>query len=194
MIRTIAGLSVAAAILCGCDAQVGQNSSQSSPSGMRPGDAGFTVVALGAPSGTVVNTFAMQVLNDIQPRSIAERREYCGYIFVAPSGQLNATLPRAGTKTGCEMPEPLIGEGVIASYHTHGAYEPNFASETPSDVDLISDFNYGTDGFIGTPSGRVWHVDFQTRAAYQICASGCITSDPAFAGDAQAVPTTYTLR
>ena len=194
MFGKFAVLAVIAAGLSGCDAQVGQNSNQTFSNGARPGQAGFTVVPAGAPSGAVVNNFAMQVLNDIQPQSIAQEREYCGYIFVTPTGQLNATPPRLGTLTGCEMPEPLIGQGMIASYHTHGAYNPVLGGEFPSDVDLISDFNYGTDGFIGTPGGRVWHVDFQTRTAYQLCGQGCITSDSAFRGDVRAVPATYTLR
>ncbi len=191
--KTLAAiLSASALALTACAPMVGQNSNQRLPNGLAPGQPGFSVAPANAPSGPVVHDFALRVLNDIQSASILERREYCGYILVDASGQLFATPPVAGQQTTCNILEPQIGQGVIASYHSHGAYNPSLSGEIPSSVDLVADFNYGIDGYISTPSGRAWHVDFQTRSARMLCGSGCLISDPAFRGDAFAVQTSYT--
>lgn len=184
MIRAISYLAASAIGLAACAPQGGGHSNQDSANGLRPGDAGFSVVAQGAPTGPVVDRFAAGVLNGIQARSIAERREYCGYIWQDRSGQLRATPPIAGTRTSCDVQEPQIGMGILASYHTHGAYSPLLMAELPSSVDLTVDFNYGTNGYVSTPSGRVWIIDASTRSTRQLCGRGCVTSDPRY------VPTT----
>jgi len=159
--------------LAGCDVPQGSNSP------IRVNE-GFSVVAPGAPSGAVVDRFAINFLNTLQPRSIRERREYCGYIILNQSGQLEATPPRPGTFAGCNMPAPQVGEGIIASYQTHGAYGPRYDNEVPSTVDLMSDFDFGMDGYVSTPGGRVWLVDFQTRTTRQLCGLSCVYVDPGF--------------
>jgi hypothetical protein len=50
----------------------------------------------------------------------------------------------------------------------------------PSVIDLTSDFDFGIDGYVSTPGGRVWLVDFQTRSTQQLCGLSCVTSDPGF--------------
>ncbi|MBT8411952.1 MAG: DUF4329 domain-containing protein [Octadecabacter sp.] len=146
-------------------------------------NAGFSVAPPNAPSGAIVDTFARNFLNSIQPRSIGERREYCGYFYQDDAGQLQATLPIPGSFAACEMPAPRVGQGIIASYHTHAAYGGAYDNEVPSAVDLLSDFDYGIDGYVSTPGGRVWLVDYQTRTTRQICGIGCVVSDPNFVVD-----------
>lgn len=141
---------------------------------------GLSVAPLGAPSGPVVDQFAVRFLDGLQAQSIAERREFCGYFFVDAAGQVQGTPPRRGTFATCEMPEPRAGQGIIASYHTHGAFDGGYDNEVPSAVDLTSDFDYGIDGYVSTPGGRIWLVDYQTRSTRQICGLGCVTSDPFF--------------
>lgn len=140
----------------------------------------FSVAPPNAPSGPVVDTFARNFLDSIQASSIADRAEYCGYFFVDAAGLLQATPARRGTFAACEMPAPQVGQGIIASYHTHGAYGRGYDNEVPSAIDLISDFDYGIDGYVSTPGGRVWLVDFQTRSTRQVCGLRCVTSDPNF--------------
>ena len=129
---------------------------------------------------TTVDAFARTFLDSIQAQSIADRREYCGYFFRDAAGQIKATPPRRGTFASCSMPVPRRGDGVFASYHTHGAYGPRYDNEVPSTTDLLSDFELGLDGYLSTPGGRVWHVSNAAREARQICGLGCVTRDPGF--------------
>lgn len=138
------------------------------------------VAPANAPSGPVVDNFARSFLNTIQPRSIAEEREYCGYIYVNGAGQLQATEAVPGTFASCSMPVPRAGQGIIASYHTHSSYRPGYDNEVPSVVDLESDFAFGIDGYVSTPGGRVWLVDFQTQTTRQVCGRSCVYTDPGY--------------
>lgn len=199
MIRSLVFALGGLIALAACDAPQEQVYLQPASSGpvavARTANAGFSVAPPNAPSGPVVDNFARNFLNAIQPRSIAERREYCGYFYQDAAGQLQATPPIAGTFATCDMPAPRTGQGIIASYHTHAAYSRTYDNEVPSAVDLLSDFDYGIDGYVSTPGGRVWLVDFQTRSTRQICGIGCVASDPNFvpaAGDV--IRATYSLR
>lgn len=139
-----------------------------------------SVAPQNAPSAQQADQFARQFLNTIQARSFAGRREYCGYFIVDNAGRLSATPPTPGTFASCEMPIPQSGQGVFASYHTHGAYGPNYDNEVPSTADLLSDFEFGIDGYVSTPGGRVWRVEFDDRSTVQVCGQGCVAVDPGF--------------
>lgn len=184
MIRSLVFALASLVALSACDAppppDYGVKSSALTPAITSEG---FSVAPPNAPRGPVVDAFARTFLDSIQPRSIRERREYCGYFFVDMSGQLQATTPRAGTFASCSMPAPHVGQGIIASYHTHSAYGAGYDNEVPSVVDLMSDFEFGIDGYVSTPGGRVWFVDFQTRSTRQICRAGCVFSDPGYVPD-----------
>ena len=123
-----------------------------------------------------ITQFATTVLNDLQPISIAEEREYCGYIFETEDGRLAATAARPGTESFCDLPEP--DDSVIASYHTHGSYSEDYDNEVPSVDDMEGDFDAGIDGYISTPGGRIWLVDYSEQVARQLCGTLCVTSDP----------------
>ena len=188
MIRLTALALAATFGLAACDApNVSQTFVQPNPKS--PGvvsvrtNAGFTVAPPNAPSGPVIDQFAVSFLNTIQARSIRERREYCGYFFLNSAGQITATPPRPGTFASCDMPAPRVGQGIIASYHTPGAYGPGYDNDVPSTVDLTSDFDFGIDGYVSTPGGRVWLVDFQTRSTTQLCGPRCVFTDPGFRAD-----------
>ena len=206
MIRITAFVASAMLALAACDAPRSSTTFvQPSPSGTPLQSAGvrvqpqlgggFSVAPPNAPSGPAVDQFARSFLNGLQARSIAERREYCGYFFLDGNGRLQGTPPRRGRLASCEMPEPLAGQGIIASYHTHGAFDVGFDNEVPSVIDLTSDFDYGIDGYVSTPGGRVWLVDFQTQSTRQICGLRCVTSDTGFrpVGEANIQPS-YTLQ
>ncbi len=184
MIRLTALLAAASLALTACDAPTSQTFVQPNPKGSvnqpRQINAGFSVAPANAPSGPSVDNFARNFLNDLQVPSIAHRREYCGYFFIGSDGRLQGSTPRRGTFASCDMPEPRAGQGIVASYHTHGAYGRQYDNEVPSVIDLTSDFDYGIDGYVSTPGGRVWLVDFQTRTTQQLCGLRCVTSDSGF--------------
>lgn len=123
-----------------------------------------------------VDRFAITVLESIQPASIAESREYCGYIYRTDSGALAATPPARGTEDYCDLPWP--DDSVLASYHTHGSYSDVYYNELPSTDDLEGDFEAGIDGYVGTPAGRVWYNSVMTETTTLLCARACITADP----------------
>jgi hypothetical protein len=69
---------------------------------------------------------------------------------------------------------------VVASYHTHGAFEYDTPAEFPSVGDVEADEAEGVDGYISTPGGRVWSVDGAELEVSQICGVGCMAQDPNF--------------
>ena len=130
----------------------------------------------------------------MQPRSFAENREYCGFLGVDASASFRATPPVRGDAESCEIvgfPEDFV---VVASYHTHGGYAAELDSEVPSTDDVQSDVADRTFGYVATPGGRVWLVDWRDRTARQLCGPGCVASDPDFVpGQAGWIPSTLTL-
>ena len=137
---------------------------------------------------------AIAFLNELQPRSIQEKREYCGYFGTTSNGEFRASKPAPGEVDGCLIPDWPSGFAVIASYHTHGAFDTELDSEVPSTDDLRADIKAEVYGYISTPGGRVWIVDWRDRSASQLCGPGCVFQDPQFIpGDAGPIAQSYTL-
>lgn len=146
------------------------------------------------PPAAQAESFARNFLNSIQAPSIRAKREFCGFFFVDSGGQIQATPPRRGTFASCSLPVPSRGQGVFASYHTHGAYGPDYDNEVPSPTDMQSDFALGLDGYISTPGGRVWRIHLQDRTARQVCGLRCVLQDPGFVPrNEESVRQAYTL-
>lgn len=122
-----------------------------------------------------------QVFADLQPRSFARNAEYCGYIGYDRDDTLVASDTTPGDTTGCtpDWPEGFDIEPV-ASFHTHGGYDPNSWSEIPSVDDMLADESEGVDGWVATPGGRLWFLDTTEMTARQMCGVGCLRQDPAF--------------
>ncbi|WP_299149620.1 DUF4329 domain-containing protein [uncultured Tateyamaria sp.] len=161
-----------------------------------PDDLGTVQMAPRAlPQSQAEVAFVSRLFNDIQPRSIAEDREYCGLIGLDPAGALVATEPRRGRVSSCLPPDPrFVGFTVVASYHTHGSYSPEFLTEVPSFDDMRTDIEDDTDGYIATPGGRLWYVDARARVARQVCGVSCLIPDPNYREDPDfPVRQTYTL-
>jgi len=139
------------------------------------------------------NQFAVSFLSNLQARSFAEHREFCGYFVVDALGNIAATPPVGGTLAGCSHAAPT--PDVFASYHTHGAYDRGYDNEVPSIPDLQGDFQFGMDGYVSTPGGRVWHIEYDDRTARQLCGQGCVTVDPGFVPEDEAgIRQSYTVR
>lgn len=180
MLRALPQWIALAASLAACSPQANPVGPNGAPSRAGNYDTSYSVAPANAPSGAAVDQFAIAFLDSLQARSIAERREYCGHFFVDGTGQIRATPPEPGTFAGCEMAIPQPGQGIFASYHTHGAFGRTYDNEVPSPLDLVSDFDFGIDGYVSTPGGRIWLIDVQTRTARQLCGLRCVTWDPGF--------------
>lgn len=128
-----------------------------------------------------LDEFAAEHLNQVQMLSIRDGVEYCGLLGIDASGQLAATPPRRGRADSCEPPENgPAGFEVLASYHTHGSFDPDADSEVPSSDDLLADIEEGIDGYVATPGGRLWLNDLEAEVSFQLCGLGCLIADPRF--------------
>ncbi len=135
---------------------------------------------------------AKQVLADLNPVSIRENREYCGYIGFDAAGRLVHSQPARGDLESCEPDDPLELEVIVASYHTHAAYSPDYYNELPSAEDMEGDEAEGIDGYVATPGGRLWYIDTEDMVISQICGIGCLPKDPDFvAGDLGIIAQSY---
>ena len=127
--------------------------------------------------------FIKAQLNALQPRSIAENREYCGYLGVTLDGNLAVSPAQQGDISGCTPIDPPAGLQPLASYHTHAAYSVEYDSEVPSSADLEGDMDEGVNGYISTPGGRLWFIDAGAARAIMLCGLGCVAADPRFRPD-----------
>ena len=137
---------------------------------------------------------ARATLAKLQQPSFGANREYCGLIGIAPNGQIVATRARKGRVDSCRPRDFSSRVDVVASYHTHGAFDADVDAEVPSVDDILADQSEGIDGFISTPGGRLWFVDGKRGAAIQLCGLNCLPSDPEFRPRVYGpVATKYTL-
>jgi len=124
---------------------------------------------------------ARSVLAQLQGRSFAENREYCGYIGRLPNGSYQATEVTRGRSHSClsRGSEARFVE-ITASFHTHGGFDPSADSEVPSSDDVRGDMMEGVNGYVATPGGRLWYIDGRRGIARQLCGLGCMGQDPRF--------------
>ena len=138
--------------------------------------------------------FVQDLFRDLLPVSYAKRREHCGFIGRDAAGALVMSGPVPGTQATCASDVPDDFE-VIASYHTHGAFDRGYHNELPSEADMLSDQAVGVMGWIATPGGRLWYVDSQRMVAKQVCSVGCLPVAPGFTkAQAGEVAKGYTLQ
>lgn len=152
------------------------------------------VTVFDAPAGLSEAEFAKVTLNTLQSKSFATDREFCGYILRTQTGALAATTANKGRISSCLARDPPMDHLIVASYHTHGAFEYDTPAEFPSVGDVEADESEGTDGYVSTPGGRLWYVDGHDLIASQICGAGCVAQDPNFeAGLDGQIELSYTL-
>lgn len=122
---------------------------------------------------------AREVLTRLQIVSFEKRREYCGFIGYNNNAELVASVETPGSQASCSAPFP-DDLAVVASYHTHGAFDHDYFNEIPSDIDMESDAAFFLNGYVSTPGGRLWYIDGRARVARQICGIGCLPVAPGF--------------
>jgi hypothetical protein len=136
--------------------------------------------------------FIMDLFTDLQSLSFNKHREYCGFVGYDANGQLAATEARPGAEASCPLDWPSDME-VVATYHTHGAFDFTYYNELPSDTDMLSDQSLGANGWIATPGGRLWFIDSERMVAKQVCGVGCLPIAPNFyKGQAGEIAKRYT--
>lgn len=114
-------------------------------------------------------------LRSIQPASLSDNTEYCGYIaFEQSTNEVVRLDPVRGNVSNCAAPLPGPGYILVASYHSQGAPDRSKNSERPSYQDAIADTQDGVIGYVSTPQGNLWLVDPRTKLAYELCNDGCI--------------------
>lgn len=131
----------------------------------------------------------------LQHLSFAAGFEYCGYLAMAAGGKRVFTEMLRGGHNGCtpEMPDDSLI--LVASMHTHGAYDPSVPAEFPTVLDMESDRLEGVNGYVATPGGRLWYIDSRSMITFQVCGLNCLPQDPHFhAGDDGEIASSYTYR
>lgn len=139
----------------------------------------IATVAPGAAQTAAETAAARSILTQIQAQSISQNREHCGTMALTDDGRYIASRVRRGRRDGCRPPNARGGE-IIASFHTHGAFDYDADSEVPSPQDVYSDADEGINGYLATPGGRFWFIDGQNLTVSLICGVGCLPQDPAF--------------
>ncbi|MBD2841959.1 DUF4329 domain-containing protein [Erythrobacter rubeus] len=128
-----------------------------------------------------VQTYARQQLNDLQRRSFSEGREFCGVIVEDERGELSTMSVSEGDIASCQYNfRGRLGVTPVASFHTHGGASLKYDDEAPSLQDLQSDIASRMDGYLATPGGRFWRIDWQSQTANLICGEGCLKMDPSY--------------
>lgn len=125
-----------------------------------------------------IQRFAKTKLGELQERSFVSGVEYCGMIFEDLEGNLSASEVFRGDKSSCGYEFSwAIGQNPVGSFHTHGGFEPEFDNEVPSLTDLESEIESQVHGYVSTPGGRFWHVDWQEETVTQVCGERCLPQD-----------------
>ena len=120
------------------------------------------------------NDAARKVLNQINPRSVRENREFGGLIFRNPDGSFSNTNPIRGDESSLLIPLTVPeGTQATAFYHTHAAFDPRFDNENFSPTDINSANRTGLDSYLGTPAGAFKFYDLSSR---QISTLGTIAN------------------
>jgi len=123
---------------------------------------------------------AMEVLSAAQLISIRHNLEFCGYLGFDRAGEIRSSNWVQGEVDACLplWPEDL---DVVASWHTHAAFDVGAWSEVPTVMDIEADEDEGVDGYVSTPGGRFWFVDTEAMEVVQLCDPGeCVPVDPDF--------------
>jgi hypothetical protein len=99
---------------------------------------------------------AIAQMKEYNPKSIAENREYGGWIQKNPDGTFSADTTVKGSIDGLSnMPEK--GPDDVSWWHTHGAYDPAYDSENFSGMTGDKGYSKANDaiGYVATPSGAI---------------------------------------
>ena len=109
--------------------------------------------------------------------SIRFDREVCGFVLRDPDGTYRSTKVSWGGHASCASLPLAPGVEVVSSWHTHAAYARTYDNEVPSIQDVEGDISFGVSGWVGTPGGRLWHIDSARETLRLVCGPGCLPTD-----------------
>lgn len=142
---------VGKAMLIGLGVAAGIGAAASSSSGNGDGwQGGFTTQ----------HDAARDALNRINPTSVSENTEYGGWVNKSPGGAYSTTAPVKGDLDSVNIGLPSASS--TASYHTHGGPDPRYDNENFSAQDLLVNYYYNVDGYLGTPAGQFKYHQLST--------------------------------
>mgnify|MGYP001029415348 CR=1 FL=1 len=124
--------------------------------------------------------YVMALMESMNALSVRFDREVCGYILRAPDGTYSSTKVSWGGNASCASLPLEAGMNAVSSWHTHAAWARGYDGEVPSIQDVQGDMSQGTNGWVGTPGGRLWFVDGTTGTMRQVCSRDCLPVDPNF--------------
>lgn len=124
--------------------------------------------------------FVLGLMESMNALSVRFNREVCGYILRHPNGAYSSTKVSWGGHASCASLPLQGGVDVVSSWHTHAAWGEGYDGEVPSIQDVEGDMDQGINGWVGTPGGRLWHVDGRTGTMRQVCGRDCLPVDPNF--------------
>lgn len=125
-----------------------------------------------------VQAFAKRQLSQLQQQSFDQNTELCQIIFEDSDGDLGTSPIIEGATASCDIiyfDEP--GMAPIASLHTHGGFDEEYDSEVPSVLDMESDIASRMDGYVATPGGRMWQIDWVGQQTVMVCGTNCLPQD-----------------
>lgn len=103
---------------------------------------------------------AVDAMKNANPKSVAEGREYGGWVYENDDGTYSYDPPVRGSKDGLSnMPDKRDKD--VAWYHTHGAPDPGYDNENFSGATGDKGYSKATssDGYVATPSGAIKKYD-----------------------------------
>ena len=124
--------------------------------------------------------FVMGLMEQMNRLSVAFNREVCGFILQDDEGNYSSTKASWGGEASCASMPLEPGMRAVSSWHTHAAWGRGYDGEVPSIQDVEGDMRFGVNGWVGTPGGRLWHVNGTTGTMSQVCGRGCLPEDPNF--------------
>jgi hypothetical protein len=113
---------------------------------------------------------AYYALSNFNPISVRQNREYGSSIYQNRDRTYSPNRYVSVGNHNSVLITPYYripyGTRPTATWHTHGAYMPQYANEQFSLMDIQSSINSNLDGYLGTPFGRMKFFDVETRYIY----------------------------
>ncbi|MHB1056510.1 MAG: DUF4329 domain-containing protein [Rhodanobacter sp.] len=116
--------------------------------GLKPGDFYPTISAA-----------AIEAIQEINPASIHENREYAGVIYSLWGGGYSYTSPNPGTPSASSPGYAPLLHFSVADYHTHAGCDNDYDNENFSPADKASSGESRLPSYLGTPSGSIKMYD-----------------------------------
>ncbi|MGD0941559.1 MAG: DUF4329 domain-containing protein [Terracidiphilus sp.] len=135
-----------------------------------------TTIAPG-PKYATADQAGKTAVNNINPTSIKQDKEYAGRVYQNADGSYGTTSPNKGDQASSRPGEVPDGTANAGMYHTHGGPDPQYDNEHFSDIhnadgtrsgDIPFAQSEGVPSYLGTPSGQVLKYDPSTDSVTQL--------------------------